>query len=123
MNVATWIKQPTTVNGLSALIGLASSLVAGVLTHWLTHDGETVKYTAGAVGLFAGGVVNLALPDNSAAQSATEKLVSDAVMAAASRHLERVLPALIADGAAVVAAIGTKPLAVPLPSPATGPGE
>lgn len=118
MNFKAWIRQPTTVNGLAALIGLVSSLVAGILTHLLSHDPETVSYMAGAAGLFAGGVVNLVLPDNSAAQSTAEKIVSDAVAAAASRHLVQVLPSLVADGMAVVAAIGAKPPAAtpPLPS-------
>ncbi len=121
MNISAWLRQPTTINGISALVGLGSSVLGGVITHQITHDPDTVKYAAGGLGLFVGAVVHLLLPDNSAEQSATEKLVADAVAAAASRRLAQALPVLIQDGMAVVGAIGAAPPPSPPPSPPSTP--
>lgn len=97
MTIKEWLAQPTTITG----IGTAAATISGLVAHVLTGD-TTVSAAAGAA---AYALVHVALPDNSAAASSVEKLVTDAVTAAAQRKLAAALPGLTQDGLAVVNSI------------------
>lgn len=99
-------KQPSTILGIAGLIGTT----AGTIAHVLTRD---MALSVG-VATIAGSIVHIIMPDNSGAQSSVEKLVSDAVTAAAQKKLSDALPLLIQDGLAVVNAIAA-PAPVPVP--------
>lgn len=92
-----WINQPSTILGLGTFGATVSALIA----HVLTHD-TTVSAASGAA---AFALVHVVLPDNSGAASSVEKLVTDAVTAAAQKKLAAALPGLIQDGLAVVNSI------------------
>lgn len=113
--LTSWLKQPTTINGIGALVGVAGGAVA----YALTHSGEW----AASAALVAGGIVHIAMPDNSAEQSAVEKLTSDAVNAAIAHRLNAALPELLGDGLAVMKAAAPPAVAnaaapAPVPAPA-----
>lgn len=96
-SIKAWLSQPSTILGL----GTFGATVSGLVAHVLTHD-TTVSVAAGTA---AFALVHVILPDNSAAASSVEKLVTDAVTAAAQQKLASALPGLIQDGLAVVGAI------------------
>ena len=64
-----WVKQPTTVAGLSTLSGTAAA-VLGAQMSWQS-----------SLPLLVGSIVSIMLPDNSGAKVAIEHLVADAVQA------------------------------------------
>ncbi len=64
-----WLKQPTTVAGLSALSGTAVALLGAQLS-WQA-----------SLPVLVGAVVGIVLPDNSGAKVAIQHLVSDAIQA------------------------------------------
>jgi hypothetical protein len=67
--VAAFLRQPSTVLGLSALIGALTALLTGQLG-W-----------QGAVPAIAGALAAIALPDNAGAQAAIKDAASAAVRA------------------------------------------
>lgn len=89
-----WLKQPTTINGIALLIAGSAGTIAGMLTH-------NVEIAAGA-GVLAGGLVHVAMPDNSAAAASVSKLVTDIVRAELQHRLSASAPQLIADMMGVV---------------------
>lgn len=104
-----WLAQPSTILGLGAF----AATICGLIAHVLTHD--TTAATAAGMAAFA--LVHIALPDNSAASSSVEKLVTDAVTAAAQKRLAAAIPMLVSDSMAVFAALApVAPLAAPAPA-------
>ena len=63
------LREPTTVTGLSALVGTAAGAMSGAMS-WQA-----------AVPLLAGGVVAIVLPDNTSAQAAIQHVTADMVVA------------------------------------------
>lgn len=91
--VAAFLRQPTTVLGLSALAGTASALLTGAMT-W-----------QGAIPAVAGAIAAIALPDNTGAQTAVRGAAAAAVEAAeqlAGPHSGTTLVIPPAPGAAPV---------------------
>lgn len=113
MNIKAIIQQPSTILGIGTLIGT----IAGIVAHVLTHD-TTATAGAGAI-VFA--IVHMVMPDNSAAPSAVEKLATDTVAAIMQQRLAAALPALFADGVAVVQAFQPPPAAAPVVTPPAAP--
>lgn len=105
MNIQAILKQPSTILGLGTLAGTISAIVAHVLTHDTT-------VTAG-IGGIAFAIVHMAMPDNSAAPSAVEKLAVDTITAAMQQRLAAALPALFTDAVGVVQAFQA-PAVVPV---------
>ncbi|MFI4982710.1 MAG: hypothetical protein ACHQIO_20355 [Nevskiales bacterium] len=95
--VQAWLRQPTTVTGIAALIATAAGAVAQYLTGQATF--------AASAGGIAFAVTHLAMNDNSAAPSSVQKLVVDAVTAATQKHIVAALPQLVVDGLAAAQAI------------------
>jgi hypothetical protein len=62
-----WLRQPTTVAGISALLGTGVALLLGQLT------------IAAAIPLLTGAVVSIVLPDNSAAKQQATVVAQDIV--------------------------------------------
>lgn len=107
MTLKAWLNQPTTITGL----GTAAATLSGLIAHVLTHDATTAVAAGGS----AYALIHVVLPDNSGAASSVEKLVTDAVTAAAQKKLAAALPMLIQDGLAVVNSIAAPaPVAVPV---------
>ena len=65
--VLLWLRQPTSVAGLSALVGIFSALVL--------HQIDFVQ----AAPLLAGALASIALPDNAGAKATAEALARKAV--------------------------------------------
>lgn len=89
----TWLKSPTTVDGICAGI----SVGAGVVAHLVTHDMATDLVVGGA----ALSLTKIIAPSNVAEQSSIEQFVTDAVQAAATKHIAAAMPALVADAVKV----------------------
>src|ERR1700723_69229 len=104
MTIQETLKQPSTILGIAGLIGTT----AGTIAHILTRD---MALSVG-VATIAGSIVHIVMPDNSGAQSSIEKLVTDAVTAAAQKKLAAALPMLVQDGLAVVTALTPAPVVV-----------
>jgi len=120
MNIPAILKQPSTILGIAGVISTISATVA----HVLTHD-TTITLAAGVI---AGSIVHIAMPDNTGAQSSIEKLVTDAVTAAAQKRLAAAMPMLVQDGLAVMASftapaapvtVTTTTVAAPAAAPVT----
>lgn len=107
MDLKSWLKQPSTVTGMA---GLATTIVWAI-AHVTTHD-TTIAIAAAGV---AGSAVAIALPDNSAAKSSVEKLVTDAVQATVQHRVAAAIPTLAADALAAVQAM-TQPAPAPAPA-------
>ena len=84
MSVSEYLKQPTTILGIAGFVGAVSTAVA----HYLTGD---VNASA-LFGIVIASAVHVAMPDNSGAPSSVEKLVTDAVTAAAQKRLADAMP-------------------------------
>ena len=69
--VYAWVRQPTTVAGISALFGTVVALLLKQIS------------LAAAVPLLTGAAMSMVLPDNSAAKLQAEKLAQDVVAQAA----------------------------------------
>lgn len=108
-SVKAWLQQPTTIMGISGLVGTLS----GIAAHALTHDTTVTT----AVGLGAASIMHVVMPDNSAAPSAVEKLAVDAITAVAQKKLAASIPMLFADAMAVVQDV-QPPSGPPAPPPA-----
>lgn len=118
-NLKEHLAQPSTILG----IGTAAAAISGIVAHVLTHD----TTAAIGAGMAAFAIVQAVLPDNTAAQSSVEKLVTDVVTAAANKKLAAAIPLLVSDGMSVVAALSpqtqqttvtTTTVATPAPAPA-----
>ncbi len=109
MTFKEWLTQPTTITGL----GAAAATISGLIAHVITGDTTAAVAAGGA----AYALVAVALPDNTAAANSIEKLITDAVTAAAQHKLAAALPMLIQDGLAVAAAFGAP--AVPVTTTTT----
>lgn len=107
MALPPFFRQPTTVLGIAVLAGAAS----GVGTYLATHSVIEAQGVGGAIA----GAVLMAMQDNSADKSSVEKLVSDAIVAVATRRLT---PAIIADVQQVLTA-PTAPAPAPVAPAAT----
>lgn len=68
-SLIAWSKQPTTITGLSTLLGTLAAIATGQLT------------VGGALPLLTGALVSIAMPDSGGARIAVERLVADAVSA------------------------------------------
>ncbi len=62
--IGQWLKQPSSVVGISALLGAVSALLAGQMD-WMQ-----------AIPVIAGAVTAIALPDNSAAKGDAQALAT-----------------------------------------------
>jgi hypothetical protein len=93
MTLPPFLRQPTTVLGIAVLAGAAS----GVGTWFAAHSIIEAQGVGGAIA----GAILVAMQDNSGDRSSVEKLVSDAIVAVATRRLT---PAIIADVQQVFAA-------------------
>lgn len=93
-SIKAWLMQPSTIHGL----GVAVGTIAGLVAHAITHDATW----SAAIGGSSYALMHVVLPDNSAAQSSVEKLVSDTVSAVAQKKLAEAMPTLIQEGMAVV---------------------
>lgn len=100
--MVSWLRQPTTVIGLGVIIG---GLV-GYGVWLLTHDGGATLLGAS----LAAGVVKIALPDNTAAASAAQKLVDDALIAITQKNVRAaVLRSLLGDAETLLTALAPAP--------------
>lgn len=98
-----WIRTPTTIHGVGALLGVA----AGVVCYYATRDVDTAAVVAGS--MF--GVVCMAMGDNSGDKSSVEKLVADAIQAIVSQKVAAAIPTLGADLVHVFQSKTVSPLA------------
>jgi hypothetical protein len=71
--ILAWLRQPTTITGIAALLATAATTIAG----YLTGD---IK-AAGAAGALTYGVVHVLMPDNTQAATVLSSVVSDLVAA------------------------------------------
>jgi hypothetical protein len=65
--VSAWIRQPTTVAGISALLGTAVALVLGQMS------------LTAAIPLLTGAAISMVLPDNSLARQQATAVAQDIV--------------------------------------------
>ena len=65
MNISAWLRQPTTIKGIGAVLGVIIGAVAQLASHDVT--------ISGAVLVVVYGIVHIILPDNSGAQSSVGK--------------------------------------------------
>jgi len=92
LNFGKWIRQPSTIDGLGWLLGVAGYGVAHVITRE-----ETASV---AIATVLKGAVHLVINDASAeapVDTSIETFVRDAVTAEAQRKLNAALPALTGD--------------------------
>ena len=103
-SIGAWLRQPTTVAGISAITGSIVMLVSDLITGqpWML-----------AASTFIGGLVAIVLPDNTAAAKPIEQLFVDGVQAATTKHLAEAMPQITADALAAFRA-----LAAPAPTSA-----
>jgi hypothetical protein len=71
--LVAWLRQPTSVAGLSAIM----ATISGLATHQLS--------ITQALPLLVGGVVSIVLPDNTAAKSDAESLTGE-LLGALAKH-------------------------------------
>ena len=64
-----WVRQPTTVAGISTVAGTGMGILSGTVT-WQA-----------AVPIVLGGIVAMVLPDNSGARNSVERTAADAMVA------------------------------------------
>ncbi len=72
--LSIWLRQPTTVAGISALLGTAVAVMLGQMS------------LAAAVPLVAGAAVSMVLPDNSAARQQTAIVAQEIVSQIAEKQ-------------------------------------
>lgn len=99
MDFKKWLRQPSTIDGIGYVVGVAAASVAQVLTHQ--------NLMSVAIGTVAKAFVHLAINDASAeapADNSIEKLVTDTVTAIAQKKVAAAMPALTAD---VLTTLGT----------------
>jgi ABC-type uncharacterized transport system permease subunit len=93
--LSAWLKSPTTIHGIAALVGTGAGAIAGTLTGHSTIGATT--------GLIVGGIVAIAMPDNTSEVKPVEQFVNDAVNAAVAGALRQRLPLLLGDASAILA--------------------
>lgn len=84
-----WLKQPTTIHGIG---GFAAVIVGGGV-YYVTRDAAMASMAGGS----AFSAVCTAMNDNSGDKSSVEKLVTDGINAAVTKHLADMMPTLAAD--------------------------
>jgi hypothetical protein len=100
--ILAWLKQPSTVTGLSALAAAAVGALSGQMT-W-----------AAAVPGFVFGAVAIVLPDNSSAWADARKLVTDALAANRNPTADALSSPVLQDMAALAADVqGSIPVSKP----------
>ncbi len=107
--IKAWLAQPSTILGISGIVGTAAAAIAHVLTHDMT---ATL-----AAGTIAASMVHVGMPDNSNAPKAIQQLVTDAATAMLQNKLAAMLPVLLSDGMAVVTALQAPATAVTVQQP------
>ena len=93
-SVLAYLKQPTTITGTAALVGVGATAV----THLFLKD----MPMAAVIGAAVFGVISVAMPDNSAEARSAEKMVRDAVASAIQNKLMAQLPLLVGDAVDVI---------------------
>lgn len=113
-----WAQQPTTIH----FFGVVAMAIVGTLSHFL---GANQEWAAG-LGLVSYALVHAGINDNSSSKS-IEALMTDAFNGYVQNKMAGVLPALIADGPAVIASLASVNVGSPAVSasgdiaPATAP--
>lgn len=102
-----WLRQPTTIHGIGAIVGVGAAFVAWRMT------GSTA--TAGTVAGSAFGLVCMAMNDSTGDKNSVEQLAADAIQAIVAQRVGPMLPTLGAD---VIRVMQTAP-AVQVAAPAT----
>lgn len=126
MNIKKWLRQPSTIDGIGWLIGVAAGAAAHVVTKQ-TSD-------AAAVCVVAKGAVHLLINDSTAeapVDNSLESLVRDSVTAIATKKLEAAIPTLTVDvlklvttgQAALAQTTAAAAIATPSPPPAAAPAS
>lgn len=113
MTVKDWIKQPTTIHGIAALV----TSVVGATAQVLTHEASI----SAPVALAVGGLVALLLPDSTAEVKPVEQFVTDTVNAAVAGAVRQRLPILLSDASAILAPLITQPAPAAPVAPAPTP--
>lgn len=111
-SIKSWLQQPTTVAGMAILVGAAATAVA--------HLFAATPYVTFICGLVMSALTLAGIKDNSAASKPLEKLIEDAVNGYVANRIAGVLPVLIAEGPAAIAALAT-PVAVTTTTTTTAP--
>ncbi len=105
-SILAWLRQPTTIAGIAALVGDAIVVATGAVTWRLELP------------IAAGSVIAMAMPDNTAAAGLLVKMLRDVLAAIATRDAASIMAA-VTDAEALLTAIEGAH-APPLPSePAT----
>jgi hypothetical protein len=107
--IKAWLRQPTTIHGIGALVGVGASVAAW----FLTHDAKTAAAVAGS----AFGVVCMAMNDSTGDKSSVEQLATDAIQAIVTQRVGPMLPTLGADVVRVLQTPPAAPAATPAPQP------
>lgn len=107
VNFSGWLRQPSTITGIGALVGLAAATIADFLTGSATADT--------AVGAIVFGVMHLFVNDNSALPADTRALVADVMKAELTGTLKETLPTLIQDGFKVATDLSKPAEVAPVP--------
>lgn len=98
-DLSIWLKQKlgksSTINGIAG----AAALMAGFGALYATQDAKGSIAVAGAV--FSG--VAIAMKESKPNVSSIEQLTSDAITAVATKHVEAMVPQLLANVRAVLA--------------------
>jgi hypothetical protein len=105
MSFQMWVRQPTTIAGLAALVGS----IGGAVAHFWA--GEPVS--GATVGGLVASAVLLFVNDNTVAKNAGT-LVTDAVDAAVSRHFNDRMPTLINDAVVLEQAVARRAVDAPV---------
>ena len=111
IRLQTWLRDPTTINGLGGAMGV----IAGAVAHALTGS----LGWAQVLGISTAAVVHVVLPSGSTVPSSAETLVRDAASAVFERHLAQAMPRLLADMAGAL----TQTAAAMSPSSASASGS
>lgn len=96
-SLAAWARQPTTV--------ASAALVVAGATAALAHMFAANPYVTFGCGIVAAAMTLAGINDNSAAAKPVEKFIEDAARAYVNGRLTALLPVLLAEGPAALAAI------------------
>jgi hypothetical protein len=99
--VANWLRQPSSVTGLSALMGAGAGVLGGQLT------------PTAAIPVLVFGAMAMLLPDNTAARQDARKLAGDALALAQGETAAAGVAPVVQDVASLVADLSAPPPAVP----------
>jgi hypothetical protein len=112
-SLKAWIRKPTNIIGLSTAAGTIAHLAGQAAT------GQTNWATA--AGGMAFSIICIVIPDNTGEQNSIEKLVQDAIQAAATQHIQASIPLLTQDVMGAVAGLIPAPVVVGAPTPGPAP--